>query len=58
VQLAALYHRVVEHIGDRTAQRLGPIDHHQQRPRHLQTTVAQARQQVTHHGGVLGGALG
>jgi hypothetical protein len=53
-----LDHRVVEHVGHRAAQRLGAVDHHQDRPGHLKAAVAQASQQVTHHRGVLGGALG
>jgi hypothetical protein len=58
VQLAALNDGVIEHLGDRTAQRLGAVEHHQQRPGRVESAVAQAGQQVTHHGGVLGGALG
>jgi hypothetical protein len=58
VELAALDHRVVEHLQHRAAERLGAVDHHQDRPGHLQPTLAQPDQQVTHHRGVLGGALG
>jgi hypothetical protein len=58
VQLAALYHRVVEHVIDGAAKGLGAVDHHQDRAGHLQPTLAQPDQQVTHHRGVLGGALG
>jgi hypothetical protein len=58
VQLAALDDRVVEHVADRTAQRLGAVEHHQQRPGDLQAAVTQPGEQVTHDGGVLGRALG
>jgi hypothetical protein len=58
VQLAALNDWVIEHVGDGAAQRLGAVEHDQQRPGHIESAVAQAGQQVTHHGGVLGGALG
>jgi hypothetical protein len=58
MQLAALNDGVIEHVGDRAPQRLGAVEDHQQRPGHLESAVAQAGQQVTHHGGVLGGALG
>jgi hypothetical protein len=54
MQLAALHDGVIEHVGDRTAQRLGAVEHHQQGPGHLESAVAQAGQQVTHHGGALG----
>jgi hypothetical protein len=57
VQLAALDHRVVEHVGNRAAQRLGAIDHHQDRPSHLQAALPQPDQQLAHHVSVLGGAL-
>jgi hypothetical protein len=39
-QLAALNDGVVEHVGDRTAQRLGAVQHHQQRPGRVESTVA------------------
>jgi hypothetical protein len=58
VELAALDDRVVEHLGDGAAQRLGAVDHHQHRPDDIQPTVAQGRQEVPHHRGVLGRALG
>jgi hypothetical protein len=58
VELAALDDRVVEHLGDGAAQGLGAVEHHQDRPRHLQTTLPQPGQQVADHAGVLGGALG
>jgi hypothetical protein len=58
VELAALDDRVVEHLGYGAAERLGAVDHHQDRSRDLQATLPQPNQQVTHHGGVLGGALG
>jgi hypothetical protein len=57
VELAALDDRVVEHVGDRAAQRLGAVDHDQDRPSGVQATVAQPSQQVGDHGGVLSGAL-
>jgi hypothetical protein len=53
VELAALDHRVVEHLEHHAAQRLGAVDHHQDRPGHLQPTLAQPDQQVTRHRGVL-----
>jgi len=49
---------MVEHLGDGAPQRLGAVEHHQDRPGHLQATLPQPQQQVTHHGGVLGGTLG
>jgi hypothetical protein len=58
VELAALDDRVVEHLGDGAAQRLGAVEHHQDRPGDLQATLAQPNQQLGDHGGVLGGALG
>jgi len=58
VELAALDHRVVEHVGDRAAQGLGAVDHTQDRPGGVQATLAQACEQVTHHGGILGRAFG
>jgi hypothetical protein len=58
VELAALDDRVVEHLGHRAAQRLGAVDHHQDRPGSVQAAVAQPGQQVPDHGGVLGRALG
>ena len=58
MQLAALDDRVVEHVGDGAAQRLGAVEHHQQRAGHVQPTLAQPNQHLADHGGVLGGALG
>jgi hypothetical protein len=58
MELAALDHRMVEHLGDGAPERLGAVDHHQDRPDDLQATLAQPSQQVTDHGGVLGGTLG
>jgi hypothetical protein len=58
VQLAALDDGVVEHVVDRAAQGLGPVDDDQDRPCHVKAAVAQPGQQVAHDGGVLGGALG
>jgi hypothetical protein len=58
VELATLHDGVVEHVVDGAAQRLGPVEHHQDRPDDLQPAVAQGRQQVTHDRGVLGRALG
>ena len=49
---------MVEHLGHGAAQRLGAIDHDQQRAGDVQPAVAQADQQVGDHGGVLGGAFG
>jgi hypothetical protein len=46
MQLAALNDGVIDHVGDRTAQGLGAVEHHQQRPGHLQAAVAQAGQQL------------
>jgi hypothetical protein len=58
VELAALDDRVVEHLGDGAAQRLGAVDHHQDRSGDLKATLAQPNQQVADDSGVLGGALG
>jgi hypothetical protein len=58
VELAALDDRVVEHLGDGAAQGLGPVDHHQDRPRDLQAALTQPDQHVSDHAGVLGRALG
>jgi hypothetical protein len=58
MELAALDHRMVEHVSDRATQRLGAVDDTQDWPGGVQATLAQACQQVPHHGGVLGGALG
>jgi hypothetical protein len=40
VELAALDHRVVEHVGDRAAQGRGAIDHHQDRPGGIEAALA------------------
>jgi hypothetical protein len=40
VELAALHDRVIEHLIDRTAQRLGAIDDDQDRPGRVQPTLA------------------
>jgi hypothetical protein len=40
MQLAALNDWVIEHVGDPTAQRLGAVEHHQQRPGRVQPTLA------------------
>jgi hypothetical protein len=58
VELAALDDRVVEHVQHRAAQRFGAVDHHQDRPSHVQPAVAEPGQHVGDHGGILGGALG
>jgi hypothetical protein len=58
MELAALNHRVVEHVGHGAAQRLGAVDHHQDRPGGVQPALPQSGQHVGDHGGVLGGALG
>jgi dihydroorotate dehydrogenase (fumarate) len=58
VELAALNDRMVEHVVDRAAQRLGAVEHGQDRPGDGQPAVAQPDQQVGDHGGVLGRALG
>jgi hypothetical protein len=58
VELAALDDRMVEHVLDRAAQRLGAVDHDQDRPGDVQPAVAQPDQQVGHHGGVLSRPLG
>jgi hypothetical protein len=41
-----------------TAQRLGAVEHDQDRPGHLQPALAEPNQHLGDHGGVLGGALG
>jgi len=58
VQLAALDDGLVEHVGGRAAQRLGTVDHHQDRAGDLQPALPEPSQQAGDHGGVLGGALG
>ncbi len=57
VQLAALDHRVVEHVDHGLAQRLGPVDSDEHRAGHVQTPFTQAHQQVGNQGRVLGRAL-
>jgi hypothetical protein len=57
VELAALDHRVVEHVVHRAAQRLGAVDHDQDRAGDVQAALAQPDDQVTDQGGVLGRAL-
>ena len=58
MELAALDDGVVEHVVDGTAQRAGAVDHDQDRPGSVQAALPQPDQQVGHHGGVLGRALG
>jgi hypothetical protein len=58
MELAALDHRVVGHIQHRAAQRLGAVDHHQDRSGELQPALPQPGQHVGDHAGVLGSALG
>jgi hypothetical protein len=41
VELAALDDRVIEHVADGAAQRLGAVEHHQDRPGDLQPTLPQ-----------------
>ena len=57
VQLTPMDHRRVEHGLHRRRQRLGAVEHAQDRPARVQAAVAQLGQQVPHDGGVLGGAL-
>jgi len=57
VQLAPVHDGVVEHRLHRGVQRLGPVQHAQDRPGGVQAPVPQADQQVLDHGGVLGVAL-
>ena len=54
VELATLDHRMVEHVDDRLAQRLGPVDADQDRAGDVQAALAQAHQQLGDQGGVLG----
>jgi len=49
---------VVEHLQHRATQRLGAVDHHQDRPSHLEPSLPQPDQHLGDHAGVLGGALG
>jgi hypothetical protein len=58
MQLAALDDRVVEHLGDGAAQRLGTVEHHQDGAGDVQAALSQPDQHVGDHIGVLGGALG
>jgi hypothetical protein len=48
VELAALDDRMVEHVQHGAVERLGAVDHHQDRPSDLQATLPQPHQQVTH----------
>jgi hypothetical protein len=57
MQLAALDHRVIEHIEHRLAQRLGAVQADQHRADHVQTPLPQADEQAGDQGGVLRGAL-
>ena len=57
VQLAALDHRVIEHVDHGLAQRLGPVDPDQHRAGHVQAPLPQAHQQVGDQGRVLRRAL-
>ena len=57
VQLAALDHRMVEHVDHGLAQRLGPVDADQHRAGHVQAPLPQVHQQVGDQGGVLRRAL-
>ncbi len=41
VKLAASQHRIVEHVQHRPAQRLGPVQHRQDRPGDVQVALAQ-----------------
>jgi hypothetical protein len=56
VLLASGDHGMVEHVQDRAAQRLGAVQHAQDRPGDIQATLAQPDQQLAGQGGVLGGA--
>ena len=49
---------MVEHVQHGAAQRLGAIDHDQDRAGDLQAPLTQPDQQVSDHAGVLGGPLG
>src|SRR3954452_15360228 len=53
VELAAADHGVVEHLLDRRGEGLGAVQDGQDRPGHVQTTIAQPDQQATDQGGVL-----
>jgi hypothetical protein len=53
VQLASGDHGVIEHVEYRAAQRLGPIEHRQDRTGDLQAALAQPDQQLGDQGGVL-----
>jgi hypothetical protein len=57
VLLASGEHGVVEHVEHGPAQRLGAVQHAQDRTGDLQTALPQPHQQLTGQGGVLGGAL-
>lgn len=54
VQLAPRHHRVVEHVQHRPAQRLGPVQHGQNRPGDVPPPLAQVQAQRGDQGGVLG----
>ena len=57
MQLAALDHRVVEHVEHGLAQRLGPVEADQHRAGHVQTPLTQVYQQVGDQRRVLRRAL-
>src|SRR5258705_11174691 len=57
VQLAALDHRVIEHVDHGLAQRLGPVDPDEHRAGHVQAPFTQVPQQVDHQRRVLRRAL-
>jgi hypothetical protein len=57
VLLASGEHGMVEHVEHGAAQRLGPVQHAQDRPGWIQAALAQPDQSLAGQGGVLGGAL-
>jgi len=53
VQLTSSHDRVVEHVEHSAVQRLGPVQHRQDRTGHVQATLAQSDAQLGDQGRVL-----
>jgi hypothetical protein len=56
--VAALQDRAVEHLAHTGGQRLGPVEHRQDRAGGVQPTLAQVNEQPADQGGVLGRPFG
>jgi hypothetical protein len=57
VLLASGQHGMIEHVQHGPAQRLGAVQHKQDRPGDIQAALTQPDQQLPGQGGVLGGTL-